>query len=294
MIKWPLCAENASDHFQGFWKRSGWVTRLPPRAWSPQAPPDTILLAAESTEGEPIRHYYDPGPKLLFRSLLDSGSTHPCLFPRDLLALGIDPRYYSAQSAVRISTSNGIVCQRAYDIHVEIAGNVGTPLVDPHNPVHPAYPRFIGGLSPVTIDDSYGQGPPINENGWESYDRLSGLMPFLGPYSSITPNKNCIFMGETRNDVLGTHKTPPGKRWMAGGNQAFAGIDDWNVWQDPMITFTHRDGQIVDQDIGPAISKLVINVGAGQLETTNICDPRGDFWNQQAQNNAGTGAPGPL
>lgn len=219
-----------------------------------------------------------PGPRLVFNTMLDSGASYPSLYEQDFWALGIHPGYYGAQSVVRSATANGIVHSRCYELHVEIAGNPGTDIIDPQNPVNPIYPRYIGSLCPVMFDDASGlTGPPVTPDGVEVNLRLSGLLPFLAAYSSTTPGRNMILFGENRNDVLGGHKFPAARRWMVGLNQDVESISHWDEFQDPMITFNHRNGTVVDQDIGPAVSTLTVNPGLGILERTIVTDPRGDY-----------------
>lgn len=219
-----------------------------------------------------------PGPRLIFRSLLDSGASYPSLYQQDLWALGIHPGHYGAQTVINTATANGMSYRRVYEMHIEIAGNPGTDIVDPQNPVNPAYPRYIGGLCPVTMDDIGGRtGPGVDAEGHEINLRLSGLMPFLAAYSSITPGRNMMLFGEDRNDVLGGHKTPATRRWMLGFDQDPTDFSHWNQFQDPMITFSHREGLIVDQDLGQAVSRLTVNAGQDLLERSILTDPRADY-----------------
>ena len=219
-----------------------------------------------------------PGPRLIFRTLLDSGAAYPSLYEQDLWALGIYPAHYGAQSVVQMTTANGVTYRRVFEMHVEIAGNPGTAIVDPQNPVNPDYPRYIGGLCPVSLDDAGGSfGPEVDANGLEINLRLSGLLPFLAAYSSITPGRNMILFGENRNDVLGAHKTPAARRWLVGPDQDMNDISHWDRLQDPRITFNHRNGLLIDEDIGPAVSRLTANPGQGVLETIILTDPRGDY-----------------
>ena len=222
---------------------------------------------------------YEPGPRLIFRSVLDSGAAFPALYEQDLWALGIFPSHYGAQSVIRVYTANGVAFRRVYEMHVEIAGNQGTDMIDPSNPVNPAYPRHIGGLCPVVIDDTDGQkGPGIDADGNEINCRLSGMMmPFLAAYTSTTPGRNMILFGENRNDVLGAHRTPAARRWMVGFDQDPDDISHWERFQNPMITFNHRNGDIVDEDIGPAVSKVTLYPGQGIRERSILTDPRGEY-----------------
>lgn len=226
------------------------------------------------------------GAKLTFRSLLDSGATYPSLYASDFRSLGVYPPFYPAQSLVNVLTANGPVTQRIYEMHVEVNDEGGQSLVDSVDPVNPGFERYIGGLSPV-IMLSAEDSPPVDENGMEENLRLSGIMPFLASYISTTPTKNIMLFGENRNDVLGAHKIPPARRWMVGLSQDASDRSYWNNFQDPQITFSHRRGLILDQDIGPAISKMTVNVGMGDLERSETFDPRGDFQRRLAAGQQG-------
>ena len=172
----------------------------------------------------------EDGPKLLFKSLLDSGATNPSLYESDLSTLGISKDFYSAQSCVPCNTANGTVVKRVYELHVEVAGNEGSPIVDPQNPVNPLFPRYIGGLSAVIMDESTPDGYPfVNADGFEDSRRLSGIMPFLAPYVTITPSSNKLLLGENRNDVVGARKMPPHRRWMIGLDQYSTSTEGWDV-----------------------------------------------------------------
>lgn len=221
-------------------------------------------------------HCGGEGPKLCFRSLLDSGATYPTLYPSDFRDLGVYPAFYPAQSVVNVTTTNGPVMERIYEMHVEVSDETGQSLIDPTDPVHPAYPNYIGGLSPVVMM-SLADAPTIDENGEQLNLRLSGIMPFLASYISSTPSKNILVFGENRNDVLGAQRIPPARRWMIGLNQDPTDRSHWPRFLDPQITFAHRRGLIIDQDIGPAMSRLTVNVGMGALERSETFDPRGDY-----------------
>jgi len=65
------------------------------------------------------------GPKLRFRSLLDSGATYPSLFRQDLEHLGIDTARYAAQSTVTLATGRGIMNARSYELLVEVLSEEG-------------------------------------------------------------------------------------------------------------------------------------------------------------------------
>lgn len=210
------------------------------------------------------------GPRLLFKSLLDSGATYPSLFPDDFEALGVAPELYGAQSVITMETSNGTINSRIYEMHVEIAGNEGTPIIDPTNPLQPAFPHYIGGLSPVVLDDKI---RPLYENGELGGQRLSGVMPFLAPYLSITPGTRTVLMGEDRNDVLGAHKMPPQRRWLVDLDHHLVSREHWDKYDNPMITFRHRNGLVIDEDLAPGVAKFTVCVGQPD-ETYHVFDSK--------------------
>ena len=169
-----------------------------------------------------------------------------------------------------------MVSRRIFELHVEIAGNPGSAIIDPDNPVNPAYSRYVGGLSPVIFDEDE---PKPDENGGIMNNRLSGIMPFLAPYVSITPSRNTVLLGEDRNDVLGAHKMPPTRKWMVGLAQDPTSRAYWPNFREPLIRFSHRKGLLVDEDLRPGVSKLTANVGLWN-EQSHVNDPRSAFQNQ--------------
>jgi len=221
------------------------------------------------------------GPKLQFRSLLDSGATYPSLYASDFRSLGVHPAFYPAQSLAVVMTAGGKVTERVYEMHVQLVDESGRSLVDLLDSVNPRFPAYLGGLSPVLVV-GLSDSPPINMEGEEDAIRLSGIMPFLAAYMSSTPSKNIILLGENRNDVLGAHKIPPVRRWMVGLSQDPCDMSQWTNFGDPTITFSHRKGLIIDQDISRGASKLTVNVGRGDLERSVTFDPRGDFLDEIA------------
>ncbi|KAA6410682.1 MAG: hypothetical protein FRX48_06105 [Lasallia pustulata] len=272
---------NGYGHFyikQGFWKRSHMVHRaIDPRDLI-HLPPTAVAANIITTPDGKV-DCGGPGPRLIFRSMLDSGSSYPSLYEEDLWALGIYPDHYGAQSVSFVSTANGTVLRRVYEMHVEIAGNLGdVNMVNPLNPVNPGYSRYIGGLCPVNLDDTDRKtGPVFDAQGHEINQRLSGLLAFLAAYFSSTPGKNMIIFGEDRNDVVGAHKLPAARRWMVGLPQEMEDVSYWDKYGDPLITFSHRNGDIIDQDIAPGKSRLTVNPGHRILERSILTDPRGDY-----------------
>ena len=88
-----------------------------------------------------------------------------------------------------------------------------------------------------------------DENGLERPFRLSGILPFLACYISSTPGRNTLFLGEDRNDVLGTHRMPGQKKWVIQMPPLqLASSIPFEAYGNPHIMFSHRGGQIVDID----------------------------------------------
>ncbi len=227
-----------------------------------------------------------PGPKMLYRSLLDSGATYPSLYPRDFRELGVYPHDYPAQSLTNLMTANGEVMEWVYELHVELTTENGRSLVDPSDPVNPDFPPYIGGLSPVIMISGF-DSPPLDVNGLEENNRLSGIMPFLAAYVSSTPGKNIILFGENRNDVMGAHKTPPCRRWLVGLPQDPTDRAEWRNFGDPMIKFTHRKGLLIDEDTGPGASKMTVFSSPGGNGFSHIFNPREDFRRRRAAGQQG-------
>ena len=74
-----------------------------------------------------LTYCQDNGPRVVFQSLLDSGASYPSLFRADFQALGIVPELYGAQSVVTMTTCNGEISCRLYEIHVDIIINGDDP-----------------------------------------------------------------------------------------------------------------------------------------------------------------------
>ncbi|KAI9810191.1 MAG: hypothetical protein M1827_006637 [Pycnora praestabilis] len=262
---------------QGFWKRSGLVSRL-----------------ATTDEHRQVPDCGEDGPKLIYESMLDSGATFPTLFKSDLEELGIDPEKYAAQSVVNMHTFNGNVNNRLFELFVEVCTEKGDGLVNPHNPVRPDAPPYIGGLLPVTMHHLR-DSPEVDENGVERSIRLSGIMAFHAAYVSTTPSQNLILLGENRNDVLGAQRTPAAKRWTRGMKPRLMADDKmWDFMGDPMITFSHLKGELIDRDTGPGVSEVISHLGDKKHESTRTMDPRGEYQKRAAQamppNTGGPGA----
>lgn len=189
------------------------------------------------------------GPKLIFYSLLDSGATYPTLHPEDFSQLGIESNNYSAQSVETFFTANGKIRSRMYELSVSVCDDLNRTLVDELDPVWPNCGRYLGGLCPVgQCFIPPDEGP--DAQGQVTNHRLSGLLPFLACYTTISPTMNTIFMGEDRNDVLGLNKMPGQRRWDISlpSQQGVLVALGPNFFDNPKITFNHRNGYIVDRD----------------------------------------------
>ena len=91
--------------------------------------------------------------------------------------------------------------------------------------------------------------PTVGSDGTEQNLRLSGMIPFLACYVSVVPTRNILCLGEDRNDVLGAHKMPGQTRWdISTPSNIDAGYYSWPAYQDPHITFRHKDNAVVDVD----------------------------------------------
>jgi len=101
--------------------------------------------------------------------------------------------------------------------------------------------------------------PEVDENGISESRRVSGILPLLAPYIASVPGRNALLMGETRNDVVGAPKFP-GRRWALVHKQELTSeITSWERFGDPLITFSHNCGMVVDRDIKPGRSELMID-----------------------------------
>lgn len=228
---------------QGFWKRAGWVMRMAASFGAPPSQMEPNFL--RNTDGSVFCQ--TNGPKQAFRSVLDSGATFPSLYKDDFQKLMIDEQNYAAQSVEVLSTANGIVYARLFELFVCVLDEQQRQLVDENHCAHPYHAKHLGGLCPVVEAQGYVSYDP---EGREVSTRLSGLLPFVACYVSSAPTRNTLFLGEDRKDVLGSHRLPGGRKWdihLPMGPPP--GSDDLaQRYGDPKTTFSHRDGKIVDQD----------------------------------------------
>jgi hypothetical protein len=107
-----------------------------------------------------------------------------------------------------------------------------------------------------------------NEDGMISNQRLSGLMPFLACYFTSVPANNRIYLGEDRSDVLGLPKMQGQRRWQIGVDMGQALAFDLSIFGDPKVTFSHRNGRILDVDRQDEThnSDLIVNAGTPQQQ----------------------------
>lgn len=227
---------------QGFWKRSGWVNRVPEAAKTSISPMDPYFWKA--TDGRVFCQ--EAGPKQAFRSLLDSGATYPSLYTADFQKLLIDEQNYACQSVASCNTANGTVNARLFELFVCVLDNEQKQLVDENHSAWPYHAKYLGGLCPVV---EVSVAPSYDEQGREQTLRLSGMLPFVACYLSSTPTRSTLFLGEDRKDVLGSHRVPGQRKWdiaMPAG-PPIPSIT-WERYQDPKTTFSHREGRIIDED----------------------------------------------
>lgn len=187
------------------------------------------------------------GPIYEMSSMLDSGASCASLYSSDLKELGIVKKHYSAQSHGSFSLSNGaLMKQKIFELYIEVGGNEGTPIIDPHNPIVPGR-QVIGGIFPaVEIPEKIKN--PYDEESYITNHRLSGIMPYLSSYVSIVPGSNIILLGENRNDVIGHYKMPPFQVWDFFGSQVAQISPLFNYIENPVLHFQHQTEQITETD----------------------------------------------
>ena len=228
---------------QGFWKRSKWVRRM--KATANVALSHLEPMFEKQADGRVFCQ--DAGPKQAFRSILDSGATYPSLYQADFQKLMIDEHNYAAQSVETLDTPNGVMYSRLFELFVCVLDGNRRQLVDANHCAHPYYAKYLGGLCPVAEVQGVVK---YDVTGHEISQRLSGLLPFLACYISSTPSRNTMYLGEDRKDVLGSHRMLGARKWdIAMPTCPPSDISDTErAYGDPKTTFSHRQGQIVDQD----------------------------------------------
>jgi hypothetical protein len=75
------------------------------------------------------------GPKLAFKSMLDSGATYPTLHQEGLMNLGVDPTWYAAQIVQNFDSANGSVTSRFYELYGCVLDDNAKQLVNPNDAV---------------------------------------------------------------------------------------------------------------------------------------------------------------
>ncbi|KAL5327535.1 hypothetical protein ACEPPN_005234 [Leptodophora sp. 'Broadleaf-Isolate-01'] len=227
---------------QGFWKRSGYVERMAQT---------TLTLPAENQaqfETDPnnpnLVNCQGDGPRLSFRSLLDSGATFPSLHIEDFANLQIDMDFYSAQSATVCETAAGARKTRLFELLVCVLDHEGKQLVNQDNAVYPLSHKYLGGLCPVSLSLI---PQVLDANGILTSNRLSGLLPLVASYVTSTPTLNTLYLGEDRNSVLGAHRMPGQRKWSIDAPPSTAKLPR-ERYGEPKIRFSHRKGRLVDQD----------------------------------------------
>lgn len=205
------------------------------------APQDPLFLRNQAGEV----WCQDRALPLCFRTLLDSGATFPSLHPKDFRQLGIDPLLYGAQSVDILTTANGQVTCRVFELFASVLNEKNQHLVKDNDAVYPFSFKFLGGITPVV---ELNNEVTYDAQGNEVANRLSGLLPFLACYMSSTPTKSVLWLGEDRNDVLGHQRMPGQRKWavdMKPNGQAKPGEDKFG---EPKILFSHRGGLVTDTD----------------------------------------------
>ncbi|KAF4627604.1 hypothetical protein G7Y89_g10552 [Cudoniella acicularis] len=235
---------------QGFWKRAGFVRRLP-QSKDMKTPNSSSSIASDD---DGAVNCQNGGPKISFRCLFDSGATYPSLHGRDLGRLGIPKNVYGAQSVVSIKTTGGKLRSRIYEMFVCVLDDIGykkdgkihyKKLVDSTYPMLPESPHYLGSLCLVVENET---PISIDHNGHEVTSRLSGLLPFMACYVSSTPGNDTLFLGESRNDVLGSHRMPAHKKWdITDSNKPKpTPILHFHKYGNPTVTFNYQLRNILD------------------------------------------------
>ena len=208
----------------------------------------------------------DKAPHVHFDVLLDSGATFPLLHEPDLATLGIDRKTYPAQTATSISTVNGSVASRLYELRATVSSAEAASLVDAANPVHPRERPELGAVVPVGVlpPQRPSDLPPaspvrVRRDGSRTKQRaarpparLSGILPFMACYASVVPGSGTIWLGEDRRDVLGAHRFPGQRRLFGGeGGEVQRGLREMGRRAPPRVRFEHAlagGGVLVDED----------------------------------------------
>ncbi|KAL3418087.1 hypothetical protein PVAG01_09802 [Phlyctema vagabunda] len=252
--------------FQSIEKRTSWVARLdiPYRV----EPPEFSNFRYDTPSG--TWWAGSSGPSLTFRMLLDSGATYPSISKKDFLNLGIDDRVYPCQTLTLLDTASELgKPARLYEMFVRVLDEGCNSLVDENNAVWPSQPKYLGGLCPVARMGDVGDLHEMDPATGISYQqRLSGMLPFLSCYVQVTPNRNDLFLGEDRRHVLGAHRIPGQRRWdLTLGSKATQPTFNRAIWDDPVTRFTHRGGEVIDEDEANSHGSITIAMKGTASET---------------------------
>ncbi len=256
---------------EGFWKQHGWVARLPDSAVLKKTKEEEELDYIQAPDG--TWDCQAEGPKFSFRMIADTGATWPALHTADLKLLGIHLTSYGAQSLSSFQTAQGEYESRIYEMFCAVLDNNGRQLVDPNDPLNPNKP-YLGTLTPVVHAKTE---PHLNENGIEVHARLSGRVPFLACYVSMTPDRPFMYLGEDRNDVLGLDKMPGQKHWDVhvprDDSESLLELDRYGT---PKVLFSHLEGDLVDEDCVDStfVSRVITNKRTQELRKEYYRDPR--------------------
>lgn len=236
---------------QRYQKQSGFVMRLPNEGGEGDLKPlNASERSAFQTDAHGRVNCGDLGPIYEMPSMLDSGASCASLYSSDLKELGIVKKHYSAQSYGSFNLANGaFLKQKIFELHVEVGGNEGTPIIDSKNPIVPGR-LAIGGIFPV-VEIPQRIKSPFDEGSYIINNRLSGIMPFLSSYLSIVPGSNIMLLGENRNDIIGHYKMPPFRVWDFHGSQEAHINPLFNYIDNPLLYFRHQAEQITEQDHTP-------------------------------------------
>jgi hypothetical protein len=162
-------------------------------------------------------------------------------------------------------TANGEKVVRVFELFVCVLDKDGKQLVDKNDPVYPHAPYYLGSMCPVAEIEGEVQ---YDEQGRQICLRLSGMLPFAACYVASAPTRDGIHLGEDRNDVLGSHKMPGQKKWsLEEPTLPSEDLPD-DHYGRPKITFSHRQGMIVDRDYEDIIHASVVTILEGTRKKT--------------------------
>ena len=220
-----------------------------------------------------VMNCQDAGPRHAFRSLLDSGATYPSLYRADLQKLAIDENMYACQAVQEMSTANGRVTSRIFELFVCVLDNDNKQLVKADDPSVPYAANYLGGLCPVVENNRIMN---FDVHGRETGVRLSGMLAFVACYVSSAPSMDMLFLGEDRNDVLGTYRIPGARRWHIDLTPDQRPREDaeetFRRWGNPRIAFLHgrldskgKEQTLTDVDVADKTHASIITGPGGAV-----------------------------